>query len=135
MYPLVLPEEVFDKLLMIFAIAPLLLLFLLPRFVSPEQRGMFASLILFLPALLLIGFWGITNGQTKPPLGDVGPGLVIGSGLWISGSCIVSFVCGLNSVRTQRWVLLWMIPQGLMLLPLVYFLLVIFFPHLIFPRP
>ncbi|HSI14930.1 MAG TPA: hypothetical protein VK961_22955 [Chthoniobacter sp.] len=128
MYPLILPENVFTNLLMIFAVAPLLLLFLLPRAGTSEWQWMLASFTFFLPVLLVTGLWGITNGQTKPSLGDIGIGVMICSAMWSACCCIASFLCGLVCVRTQRWALLWMIPEALFGLFLLYFVYAAFSP-------
>ena len=72
--------------------------------------------------MLIIGLWAVTNGQTKPPLGDVGLGLVILSALYVFVSCGISFVIGLYCWRAHKIALLWMTIEGLLILGLGYFL-------------
>jgi hypothetical protein len=118
----ILTESLFRTLLSVFAFAPLLLLFSLFFVRDASRRSFAASLIFFLPALLITGLWVATNGQTNLRLGDTGLGLMIYSAIWVVLACLASLLFGAFCVRSNRWVLLWMVPEVLLFLGLGVFL-------------
>ena len=124
MSPLVLPEKVFDWTLNVFFFGPLLLLFGLPLIQGAARRWRAASFILFLPSVLMIGLWMVTGLQTEPKMADIGvAGLMIFGSMWILFTSVLSLAFGACCVRSQRVVLLWMVPEIFMILGLVVFLL------------
>jgi hypothetical protein len=94
----------------------------LKRDVPRANLQFWTSAVLFSPAPLIIGLWIVTNGQTKPPLGDIGLGLMVLSSIWVFSTCITSFILGMFCFRTQRLALLWMIPEALLILGLGFFI-------------
>ena len=108
------------------AFAPLQLLIPLLFIRDRAWRGVFASFTFFVPALLVVGLWTVTNGQTEPRLGNVGPGLAVASTIWVVLMCLASVVCGALGVRSHWWALLWMVPGALAFLFLGFFLLRVF---------
>ena len=76
-----------------------------------------------LPALLVVGLWTITNGQTEPGLGNIGLGLVVISALWVVLVCLASLWCGALCVRVHHWTLFWRVPEAAAVLFPGFFLL------------
>jgi hypothetical protein len=105
-------DHIFVILLKTFAFAPLVLLASLFFVRTKTWRFIIASFILFLPALLLTVLWT----TTKPSLGDFGGGLVIMSAIWILCTSAPSIALGFPCVRSNRWVLLWLVPESLLFL-------------------
>lgn len=70
----------------------------------------------------MTGLWLITNGVTRPPLGDIGGGMLICSAMWVFVASVLSVIFGALCVRSYRWVLLWIVPESLLFVFLGYFL-------------
>jgi len=123
---MIISENCFQGLLKIFAIVPLLLLFCLFLVPTTARRLLIASFIFSIPALLIIGLWGVTNGKTKPPLGDVGLGLLICSALWVCFTCFLSVLCGIFCLRKYPSVVIWLIAEVFIILGLGLFVVLAF---------
>src|SRR3954469_6583192 len=127
MHTIEIPERLFHTLLWSFVIGPIILVgsiavLCLKRNAPRANLQLWTSAVLFSPAPLIIGLWVVTNGQTKPPLGDIGLGLMVLSSIWVFSTCIASFVLGVMCFRTKKIALLWMIPEGLLILGLGFFI-------------
>lgn len=123
MSSVILPEGEFHLYLLTCAFAPLVLLVPLLFVRDRTWRATVASFTFLLPALLVVGFWTVTDGRTDPELGDIGFGLMVISAMWVVLMCLASLWCGALCVRAHRWTLLWLVPEAATILFLAFFLL------------